>query len=157
MKNQKLLFGGKQLSDEYRLDKYTITGGSVILLIPFEEESVNITAYLLHDDYHTLVSLETKPTCFIKNFKKKIFVRTGIPVDKQALILNNEILSGDLSLQAYGIGTDVCIEVVHLKRGGKIIFFKQSDDNNIPIEVKDDDSVEYVTNILSVKRGMDEL
>ncbi len=93
---QRLAFGDKILEDDNILSDYNILKDSTLQLILTLRIRVKMTA-------GKVITLEVKPQDTIKNVKKKLYQKEGIPVEHHCFFYNGEKLRDHITLKDYCI------------------------------------------------------
>lgn len=162
---QILVFNGKTLLDQEQLQNYRIFSFAPIELKKKSNAQVNVQNSMAHSfslkpkQFLITVTLEGKDslvfdaseTDFIREFKLKIQETFDIPVYKQELQYELQILKDEDSFLAHHITDDVTLKLLLLKSGGFFVFVKTYTDNYIPIEITNDDSTSNIKNELQKK------
>jgi hypothetical protein len=167
MKEQLLKFDGKDLNDLLGLKNQGIKHRSVLVLehpeqksnTPVREkmsfhflgaalpsksqnpivQSFSLCLHIKHWDGHTF-PIKAEPTEYIDDVKEKIFVKKKIPVDKQRLKYNGNLVEGDQSLEQQGIVDNATLVLgmmevtVQLPNGETVVVEMNSEDTVIRLK-----------------------
>ena len=112
---QRLVFGGKQLEDNYTLGDYNIENDSNIHLVLRLRGGMQIFIKTLSGKTMTL---EVDKTDSVESVKRKIEEKEGIEVGQQRLVFGGKQLEDNYTLGDYNIENDSNIHLVLRLRGG---------------------------------------
>ena len=114
---QRLIFAGKQLKDEAKLEFYGVVHQSTInLVLRLRGQRGAMQVYVKTLTGKTITIL-CKPNTTIRAFKEMICNEEGIPVDQQRLIFAGKQLKDEAKLEFYGVVNQSTINLVLRLRG----------------------------------------
>ena len=176
MKEQLLKFDGRDLNDLLGLKDQGIKHRSVLVLEHPEQKSntpvrekmsfrflgaavpsksqnpivqpSSLCLHIKHWDGHTF-PIKAEPTEYIDDVKEKIFAKKKIPVDKQRLKYNGNIVAGDQSLEQQGI-----VDNATLVLGTMEVTVQLPNGKNVTVEMNSEDTVIRLKRFLKTDSGV---
>ena len=102
IKNQRLLFHGKDLEDEKTLNDYNINSGAIINLVykPFNNNDIKISITNILGEQ---IFLFVKPSNIIQDIKNEVQNILGVDAENQSLLLGDKILKNNGIISDYNI------------------------------------------------------
>lgn len=100
VREQRLIFAGKQMEDERALSDYNIQDGSNIYMVPRQRKDLNINVNTVTGKTFTV---DADATDTIASIKQRIQSVEGIAADQQRLVFAGEQLEDQRTLKDYNI------------------------------------------------------
>jgi ubiquitin C len=151
---QRLLFAGKQLSNQCTLKDYHFMTGTILhLLLPLRGGMLLFVKTL---DGKT-ITLEVRQSDTIENVKAAIQDRQGISPDQQRLTFRGKLLDNWRTLEYYNIIRETTLDLI-LQRSPEFIIFiinvKRLTNKSTTLEVKSRDTIENIKAKIQDKEGI---
>lgn len=121
----------KILGMKSRLTIAMLVAVTMMLIIPIKAFAMQVFVNVTVDNGNKNITLEVEPTDRIEDVKAKIFDKEGIPVAKQILTFDDNILEDGNTLQDYSIQKDSTLQLTqayNLWVGGEQVIDSNSDD-----------------------------
>jgi ubiquitin C len=112
---QRLIFGGKQISDERSLADYGVTAGATMHLVLRLRGGMQILVKTLAGK---TITVDAEEGDSIEQLKQKLNEKEGIPVDQQRLIFSGKQVEDQRTLADYGVTAGATMHLVLRLRGG---------------------------------------
>eukprot|EP01083_Nonionella_stella_P158803 517309_1 len=117
LNRQFLIFGGKGLENDTKLEEYNIKVGSTLHLIDLETYGKDHLALFFRKSTGGTFFLTTKQSAFVKDLKQKIEDKEDIPIKRQRLVFAGKDLDDETALSEYNLSNQCVLHLV-IEDGG---------------------------------------
>lgn len=150
---QRLILADKDLEDSRTLSEYHIQSGSTLKLVLRGVGGMYIVAKMISGE---MIDLEADLDESIKNIKRKIQDKKGIPSEQQRLMFNGKEMNDYHTLSDYNIQNGSTVHLIKRVRDGMEIFANLTTSVGKPVrlQVEPTDTIKNVKTKVQVKTGI---
>ena len=147
---QRLMFAGKELEDQYTLSNYNIQNESTLHMLLRVRDGMPIFVKTFTGKTTTF---KVEPSDTILVLKEKVQEKEGFPADQQRLILAGKELEDQYTLSNYNIQNESTLHMLLRVRDGMPIFVKTLTGKTLTIKVEPSDTILVLKEMIQEKEG----
>ncbi|KAH7829370.1 putative ubiquitin [Monocercomonoides exilis] len=151
----RLIYNGKQLSDEYAISDYNIQEGSTISLVLRLRGGKSKELFVKSLRGQTLRFEVWNGETRVRDIKRMVAEKEGIPAEQQRLLWGGKELRDEVLLSEYGMEDKSTAHLLLNLRGGFNIRVMHLDGRTVNVEVDGAESVEDVKRKVTAVEGVD--
>ena len=147
---QRLMFAGKDLEDQYTLSNYNIQNESTLHMLLRVRDGMPIFVKTLTGK---TLTIKVEPSDTILVLKEIIQEKEGFPADQQRLMFAGKDLEDQYTLSNYNIQNESTLHMLLRVRDGMPIFVKTLTGKTLTIKVEPSDTILVLKEIIQEKEG----
>jgi len=148
--NQRLIYNGNHLEDEKYLTDYNIKNESLIFLITYISNGMNVQVKCPSGK---TLSFNIQSSDTVKDFKDKIEEKENIPSDHQSLIFNGNKLENERKISDYNIKDKSILHLISSYSSDVQVQVNTNSGRTITIDVDLSETVKSFKNKIEEKAG----